>query len=52
MCSGALVCLLRYLNKQKEAELQRYVSLGEPHLDLERSLEEAGDEHLKFHYIL
>ena len=52
ICTATLTCLMRYLNKHKEAELQRYASRGEPHPHLERSLEEAGDDHLSFRYIL
>ncbi len=52
VCATTLICLMRYLNKHKEAALQRYSSQGEPHPHREKSLEEAGDHHLNFRYIL
>ncbi|KAJ9604883.1 hypothetical protein H2200_010998 [Cladophialophora chaetospira] len=52
VCATTLICLMSYLNKRRAAELERYSSQGELHPDSERSLEEAGDHHLSFQYIL
>ncbi|EXJ72965.1 uncharacterized protein A1O5_04114 [Cladophialophora psammophila CBS 110553] len=43
---------MRYQNKRKEAEVERYRSSGELHPHFERSLEDEGDQHLAFRYIL
>jgi tellurite resistance protein TehA-like permease len=52
ICAFTLICLMKYLNKHKEAKLQLYVSRGELNPHAERSLEEEGDKHLSFRYIL
>ncbi|KAH0843473.1 hypothetical protein FOPE_08711 [Fonsecaea pedrosoi] len=43
---------MRYQNRRKDAEIERYRAAGEPHPHVERSLEDEGDQHLAFRYIL
>ncbi|KIY00304.1 uncharacterized protein Z520_03989 [Fonsecaea multimorphosa CBS 102226] len=43
---------MKHENKRKDAEIERYRDSGEHHPHFERSLEDEGDQHIAFRYIL
>ena len=53
-CACALYFWMGYLNKKKELIQADYVARGElhPHIATNATLEEVGDEHISFKYIL
>lgn len=52
ICTSTLILWMKWMNRARENRIARYVEQGEPHPHMERSLEEEGDGHLEFRYIL
>lgn len=50
--TAGLHFLMKAQNKKRDRILEEYRERGEAHPDFERSLEEMGDDHISFRYVL